>query len=211
MVKKVTVCIASCLWVLLLFSHCGSLARGPEDNGGVLAKSTFDADAEGWSTAGDALSITFHDTGGSSGDNGGYVSALDKSLAEPWYFVAPAAFLGDQERAYGGSLDYDLKQDTLYSQLDFEEVIFLTGKIGQTEETLIYKCPDFPGLDWTAYTVPLKARRGWSKQSDGTKPTRAEMREVLSTLKDLRIRGEYSSRVDMGSLDSVYLRSRARR
>jgi hypothetical protein len=76
---------------------------------------------------------------------------------------------------------------------------------------LIYKCPDNPGLDWTAYTVPLKAGPGWSKQSDGTKPTRAEMREVLSTLEDLRIKGEYSYLRDTGSLDSVYLRSRARR
>ena len=68
MVKKVTICIASCFWVLLMFCQCGSLARGPEDSSGVvLAKSTFDAGAEGWSTAGDAWSITFHDTGGSSG------------------------------------------------------------------------------------------------------------------------------------------------
>lgn len=211
MFKKHMFCIGSFVCMLMLLSYCGNLTGIPEDGSGdkVLAKSTFDQDDEGWLVIGDAGPIPdYHDTGGSSGEGDGYISTTDRNIGVAWYWEAPSKFLGNQEQAYGGTLSFDLMQNTPGSQSTITNDVRLLGKIGETDTTLVYNDPDNPDTDWTSYTITLTADSGWYKEIfEGEVPTESEMREVLSTLEHIYIRGEFSTARDTGSLDSVFLRS----
>lgn len=163
-----------------------------------LAVSTFDVDAEGWAVTGDAVSpIPNHISSG--GNPGGYISATDSELSDVWYWQAPAKFLGNISEAYGQALRFELRQSALTQQRDDNDVV-LKGPGG----TFYYNTPYNPGKTWTSYAVVLSETSGWTK-SDGSTPTQAEMKALLSNVDTLRIRGEYRSATDIGDLDNVVL------
>ena len=84
----------------------------------------------------------------------------------------------------------------------------LLGKIGEKNTILVYNSSNNPGTDWKSYSITLTADSGWYKEVfEDEVSTELEMREVLSILEHMYIRGEYSRAVDTGSMDSVYLRS----
>ncbi len=70
--------------------------------------------------------------------------------------------------------------------------------------TFYYNTPYNPGKTWTSYAVVLSETSGWTK-SDGSIPTQAEMKALLSNVDTLRIRGEYRSASDTGDIDNVVL------
>jgi len=165
-----------------------------------LAASTFDVDAEGWTVTGDAQGGTGIPTYVPSGGNpGGYISAVDDETGGLWYWQAPAKFLGDISDAYGYTLSFDLRQSALTQQRDAPDVV-LKGPGG----TFYYDTPYNPGKTWTAYTVVLSETSGWTK-SDGSVPTQAEMKALLSDVNTMQIRGEYRSAADTGDIDNVIL------
>ena len=215
MFKIVLFYIGSCALMLLSFFHCGDLTAPPEDGLPeepeiiILAQSTFYQDDEGWLTIGDAgPTPDYHDTGGSSGEGDGYISVIDRNTGIAWYWEAPSKFLGNQEQAYGGTLSFDLKQNTPGSQSNTNNDVRLLGKIGDVNTTLVYSTDSNPGTVWTSYIVNLTADSDWYKETfGGDVPTESEMREVLATLEHIYIRGEFSTARDTGSLDSVFLRS----
>ena len=88
--------------------------------------STFDTGVEGWTGIGDiAAPLSWSGTGGNPGGN---VSLVDSVAGGTTYFLAPAAFLGNQSGAIGTSLTFDLKQvfPGAADQFDAPDVI-LTG------------------------------------------------------------------------------------
>jgi len=208
MFKKVLFCIGSCALTLMLCSYCGNVPISTEEPGIIiLAKSTFDQNDEGWLVIGDAGPTPgYHDTGGSSGEGDGYISTTDRQSGIAWFWEAPSKFLGNQEQAYGGTLSFDLMQDTSELQSNTTNDVRLLGKIGEASTTLVYNIVNNPGTDWTSYTITLTADSDWYKEIfEGEVPTKSEMREVLSTLEHIYIRGEFSREKDTGSLDSVFL------
>lgn len=165
-----------------------------------LAVSTFDADAEGWTVTGDAQGGSPTPNWVPSGGNpGGYVSATDDENGDRWYWQAPAKFLGNISDAYGYTLRFDLRQSAPTQQRDAPDVV-LKGPGG----TFYFDTPNNPGTTWTSYAVVLSETSGWTK-SDGSIPTQAEMKALLSDVNTLRIRGEYRSGPDTGDLDNVIL------
>ena len=161
--------------------------------------STFTAGTEGWSAMGDVQgSLTWSATGGNPT---GYVFIDDLTTGGVTYFVAPSSFLGDVRGAYGTSLTFDLRQ--VYpgapNQFNDEDVLLQGAGL-----TLAYDLTTNPANgSWTSYSVPLLAA-GWRVGSlSGPIATADQLQSVLSNLTALRVRAEYQSGADVGSLDNV--------
>jgi hypothetical protein len=102
------------------------------------------------------------------------------------YWYAPSKFLGNQGAAYGGSLSFDLAQNSTDSQFDQEDEILVGADI-----TLVFNTLSNPGTSFTHYDVGL-TEAGWKRNSlSGAAASQADMQAVLSSLTDLYIRAEY--------------------
>jgi Ca2+-binding RTX toxin-like protein len=159
---------------------------------------TFDSGLGGWSFLADVAEFRWVPAGGNPG---GHAEAVDFSTGAVWYFVAPAAFLGNRKGFYGGELAFALKQSSTASQFDDADVV-LAG----AGRTLVFDTPANPGTGWTGYSVSLTDSAGWKVGSlSGAAATRADLEAVLGSLQALHIRGEFVVGPDTGGLDSVSL------
>lgn len=86
------------------------LFAAPAASAGLIASSTFDTDADGWTLSGDGINLTWLATGGNPG---GHIRGADDERGIGWHFDAPAKFLGDVSSAYGQLLTFDLRQSVL--------------------------------------------------------------------------------------------------
>ena len=163
--------------------------------------SNFNTDDEGWVVIGDATSaLPFYFAEG--GKTGGYVSADDTAAGGVWFWSAPAKFLGDQNTSLGKTLSFDLKQNSLSSQFDDNDII-----ISSPEITIVLDLPNNPDIEWTSYSVTLDATFPWKIDNitNGALATSEQILAVLSNITSLKIRGEYVSGADTGGLDNVIL------
>lgn len=165
--------------------------------------STFDVDDEGWLVVGDATSSIpqYHADGG---NEGGYISADDTANGGVWYWSAPEKFTGDQSASFGKNLSFDLAQNNLDSQFDADDILILGENL-----TLALDLPVNPGINWTSYSVKLDTSENWMIETylSGNEATEADIQEVLTNVTAIRIRGEFVSGPDVGSLDNVILES----
>ncbi|MGD9861712.1 MAG: laminin B domain-containing protein [Pseudodonghicola sp.] len=170
----------------------------PPEYVGVRIDSTFDTGIDGWSFVADVKEFDWVATGGNPG---GYIEAVDYAYGDVWYFVAPEKFLGDKSAYAGGDLQFDLKQSSLSSQFDDEDVVITGGG-----KTIVLNTVNNPGLDWTHYAVTLDTDTDWRLNSvSGAVASQADIDTVLSDVTSLWIRGEYVSGSDTGGLDNVVL------
>ena len=169
-----------------------------------LAFPSIDGGDDGWLIFGDAEGGRGEpDFVASGGNPGGHVSADDDVQGGTWYHQAPFKYHGDFSGAYGMTFTFDLKQSTLASQFDSNDVILTGGGV-----TIAVDAGSNPGTAWTSYTVVLDESAGWALDVwDGTPATQADIQTVLSDLTDLRIRGEFVVGADTGGLDNVVLNS----
>ena len=169
----------------------------------TLAQSNFDSGTEGWTIFADGVNLTHHASGGNSG---GYISITDALLGPTFGFVAPAAFLGNQSSAYGGSLRFALNQEGTGVPVDHEDVTLSGAGL-----TLIFDNSINPAFapNWSSYDVLLLASAGWKVDNlAGVAATEGQLQQVLGSLDFLKIRGEFQGAyADTGSLDSVSLDS----
>jgi hypothetical protein len=185
----------------------GSLAIGPETDTPDPVASTFEEGDEGWEISGDAQGEssvpTFEEGTGTPAPS---ISAVDDVQGGVWYFKASGKFLADKSAYYGGTLEFDLKQEYSGSRSQFgaNDVVLSGGGM-----TLTYDFGDadsHPGGGesgiWTSYALSLDETDAWEKD-DGSSPTGSEMVTVLGDLTGLRIRGEYRSGSDKAYLDEV--------
>ena len=164
--------------------------------------SNFDLGDEGWTITGDAqggLTDPSYSTEG--GNPGGHIFAIDDVTGAIWRFRAPQKFYGDFSGAYGYNLRFDLRQSTSTDQFESRDVIIEGGGSLIWIETL-----DNPGIEWTSYTIPLVEGAGWQMNNDD-EATEQDIRNVLRSIEDLQIRGEYRTGDDTGRLDNVVLES----
>jgi len=162
----------------------------------ATVKSTFDSSVEGWTVAGDpSAQPTFVATGGNPG---GFSRVADTVSGATMYWAAPPRFRGDRSGDYGGELSFDLKQSSVTSQFDDDDVVLSGGGL-----TLVFNTPQNPGIDWTHYAVSLTETAGWKNKATGSAPTKAQMVAVLASLTSIRIRAEYVTGPDTDDLDNV--------
>jgi Laminin B (Domain IV)/PEP-CTERM motif len=165
------------------------------------ASGTFDAGAEGWTAAGDiAAPLSWS---ASAGNPGGTVFIVDSATGGVTYFVAPAAYLGNQSAAFGTLLRFDLKQTFSGTPNPFNDEDLILQGAGLT---LAFDTASNPANgSWTSYAVPLSAG-GWRLNTlSGALASDAQILAVLGNLTSLRIRAEYQSGPDTGYLDNVVL------
>jgi hypothetical protein len=117
------------------------------------------------------------------------------------FWRAPASFHGDWSDLYGGTLSYDMLVGV---NPDWKmNDIYIVGN-GQT---LSYWFPTNPTNQWGNFAVRLDAAAGWqyglNYDTVGTKASEAQIRSVLSSVTDIRIREEYAWGADSTGLDNV--------
>lgn len=167
-----------------------------------IAVSTFDTDAEGWTTDGDATCRPTPCYAPTGGNPGGHIYTDDTLQGIKFYFNAPAKFLGNVSGAYQKNLTFDMRQgarDTV--ETDDADVILEGAGL-----RLVFNTPRNPPRLWFSYTVPLNETAGWRKDTlSGAQPTAAEMQAVLGSLTRLGIRGDYILGQATTYLDTVVL------
>ncbi len=173
--------------------------------GGVM-ESTFDTDAEGWTTFGDADTANARWSDGSDvGFIGGYAWARDAANGSIWYFEAPDTYRGDKSAYYGAELHFHLRISATANATG--PGIRLIGKNG----TALYAYIPLPTSNrWTHYYLNFDETAGpsasnWMNQNTGQVATKAEIQAVLQDVGELRIRGEYVNGADWGAIDDVRL------
>lgn len=164
-----------------------------------LVRSDFDSDAEGWRALNGVASQGWVASGG---DPGGFFSALDSGGGVVFVYDAPAAFLGDQTAALGGSLSFSLKTSALAFPMDNNQA---TVRIIGGGLTLAAVVGDAPGQAWTSYTLALVPDQFRIGDASGAQATAEDLAWVFGQIDSLRIRGEFSQVIDRGGLDSVVL------
>ncbi len=175
--------------------HLGSLPL----NTVPLVQSTFDTNAEGWTTTPDALGNPTPGYAGLSGNPGGYIYGLDAYQGLTFFYKAPAKFLGNQAAAYQGSLAFDLRRADILPDPPGTDVKLIGASLTLTTSFAT------PNTSWTTYNLPL-AETSWINTATGQPPSQLEMLTVLSSLDGLQIRGEYSAYIGDGSaMDNVVL------
>ena len=184
--------------------------------------STFTSTDEGWNSEGflnvsgepnfslpSTLSgVTYNATGGNPG---GYISKQDPD--GNWqYFVAPAAFLGDQSAAIGNDLTFDELIINTFGQPALNPQGPLVALTNGTL-TLVYggggATPPISGSAWNSLSVPLAAGSWTVSTPTGSVATAAQFNSVLSDLTGLYILSDFwsgsGSNGEIVGLDNVKL------
>jgi hypothetical protein len=168
----------------------------------VVAISTFDTDAEGWTTDADARCRPTPCYAATEGNPGGHIYSDDTLQGIKFYYNAPAKFLGDVSAAYGEHLTFSMRQDARdVKETDDVDVILVGAGL-----TLVYDTPRNPPSIWFTYDVPLVESAGWRKGNlTGPPPSAAEMQAVLGSLTRLGLRGDFIFGQATSYLDTVVL------
>lgn len=150
----------------------------------------------------------------SGGNPGGYLSWVG-SQGDWWFFTTYSSnYQGDRSFAFGKKLTFDLKTDNTKINDSFSiPFVVISGKDNEGNVMHIFQPQSNyqePGADWTSYSMDLQASSGWQMSmknslSGAVDATAENIRQVLSTLTSLRIRGEYGSFRATGALDNVVL------
>ncbi|MEM0984411.1 MAG: laminin B domain-containing protein [Planctomycetota bacterium] len=173
---------------------------------GAQVTSTFDTDADGWSTINDTSSFGFDAL---VGNPAGSIVGVDRASGAIWYFAAPSKFLGNQSAALGGTLSWDILGLTGSQSLGGTNADVFLSSGG----TLIGIDLGFnPNTtDFTNYSVDLSFDAGWefvsstNGNTNGNAVDAATFASVLANLDGLFIRGEYTTGSDSSALDNVVL------
>ena len=168
----------------------------------LVAVSTFDTDAEGWTTDADARCRPTPCYAATGGNPGGYIYSDDTLQGIKFYYNAPAKFLGNVSNAYHKNLTFDMQQ----SARDIVETDDIDVILEGAGLRLVFDTSRNPPRLWFSYNVPLDESTGWHKDTlTGRQPTAAEMKAVLGSLTRLAIRGDYIFGQATSSLDNVVL------
>jgi len=161
--------------------------------------STFDKDLEGWGVVNDAVS----NWEPSGGNPGGYARGVDLVKGPIWYFTAPKRFLGNVSGAYGRLLTFDLYwfETASGEPKDVTDDVLLVG----AQTTLVHAYPHAPGQTWTTYRLRLDESGGWRNAATGQPATRAEFEAVLRDVREIHIRGEFTTKAEQAGIDNVRL------
>lgn len=149
--------------------------------------STFSSGMEGW-RAGNDVTLSWQSSGGNPD---GYLKGVDKQEGTWWYFVSPLDWAGDW-RSYD-LLSYDLIRITGSAYDPNVREILIIGNNGTT-----LSCDQpIPTTTWKTYTLAL------NPSTFGVNQTVYD--NVMMNVKELWIRGEFSTVQDSAGLDNVIL------
>jgi hypothetical protein len=182
------------VWMLLAPAHA------------QLARSTFDADTDGWMVvdrANDSLTV-FNTRSPVFTNWGGNPNGCIYTTDGPgdFYFRAPAKFLGNKSAAYGYPLEFDLISNLADTPGNLLYSVILIGG-GLTN--LAALPPITVSNTWTPFSVMLQAGAYWTNAATGLPSTAADLLNCLTALESLEISGEFGTGPDTGGIDNVTL------
>lgn len=175
--------------------------RGQPVRSGVI-ESGFGSGVDGWTVAGGAFDAAGPlDFAGQGGASGGYATATGSGA---WTWIAPEKFRGDLSAMYGGTLSFDLLRQgdgCTGNQADRAVIIEGGGMAIQINSAIK------PRETWTSYAFTLDEKDAWYHVRSNDRVTAAEMKAVLASVGQVKIRGWYNgcNVVGTGGLDSVRL------
>lgn len=191
-------------------------------SGAILAESTFDSDADGWTAIGlqgltfVSLPVAF---ASGAGNPGGALRHDDDDLsARPAFFVAPAKFIAALHSATGGSVQWDVATLPALGHTPFfsiTDIGVVTGQSLLLSDAVIFTQvtppapPDAPA--YAEYELSFLVGHGWLFADGpfrGGAPlaTQAEIDAVLADATFLLIRAEYhESLTGTPGPDAVFL------
>jgi hypothetical protein len=164
-----------------------------------VVQDNFDSGDDGWRAASTSLQVapkclTY------GGQSGGYICADDAAAGNNWYWMAPAAFLGNRSANYDGTLRFALRQSSVGNPILTDSVMLCGAGL-----TLVLALPQAPGTTWTPFVLHLNETSGWTNALTRRAATQAELVSVLATLTNLCIRGDYQVGSITTGLDNVEL------
>ena len=173
--------------------------------------STFNANAQGWTTPNDADgTIGYSATGGNPGGmvfGSPYFFNLGAgTIYVPYNYVAPGTYLGNRSAYYNGTLRYHVQQTVTGTPNQYAEVT-----IADNGGVTLYYFPTAPNQPlaapaWSIYSVVFNNASGfWKTTNSPAGPLAAEtqIQSVLSNLATLQIRGLYRDANITSRLDNV--------
>ncbi len=118
------------------------------------------------------------------------------------YFRLPDAFLGDRSDAYGTSLLFSLKANSVGNPpiADVQPDVILRGG----GYSLVYDGIEDPTLEWREDSVAL-VEASFTHEGSEVPATEDELRRTLAQLNDILIRAEYQVGAEENCLDDVNL------
>lgn len=138
-------------------------------------------------------------------DAPGVFCAKDAKGNAAWYWEAPSGYVGDQEWAFGRDLVFSLRvDDTRTHRVDPDTDAPDVQLVGGGWDIAIDLSPD-PTTEWREYRVSLSADADWFDTDAREYVDDDVIREVLSDLEYLWIRGEFSRQRDTGWIRGVTL------
>jgi hypothetical protein len=160
--------------------------------------SDFTDGTDGWMIEGDAQMVEPEHSGDGGVGDSGYIFARDNVTGGVWYFVAPSKHIGNKSAFFNGTMRFYLLQiSAQVDQFNAKDVIIDGGAHGMIH---CYHAV-YPGSNWTLYEIPLNEGGQWLNE-DETPATSETIKNVLSNVQKLSIRGEFESGSDTGGLDS---------
>jgi serine/threonine protein kinase len=179
--------------------------EAPRPPSAQVVLSVFDRnDDEGWFTLNHDDSPQATEPIHVRQDAGNYfVSARDIQNGKEWGWHAPAKYRGDHSGKFGRWLLFSLWTSHVDAQPRSGVRLVRLRGAGRT----LYVDGERLGLpqprEWKTYAIRLDASGGWKRFWDDGPATDEQIKQVLAAVTDLRIKGEYSTAVDVGSLDDV--------
>lgn len=164
----------------------------------ILASSTFDSSAEGWT-----VNLDADQSWNIFGKPLGSLRNVDLAQGDVHGYRANQTFLGNKSVAYGGKLSWDIYVDFSGRDFGIPDVVISGNNL------TLYLDIGLPVANrWNSYNVALDTSAGWRTGSlTGSLATENQIRSVLSNIEQLIIKGEYSSSRDTSYLDNVFLRT----
>jgi alkaline phosphatase D len=168
-------------------------------------RSTFSSSTEGWTLQGfntDAMDFMVSSSWTGTPLHDAAEGALRRHdlVGITDYFQAPPAFLGDLSAFEGGSLTFEVREDSV--EQPFEAPLLLLDGAGMRWR---FAGAQAGSTTWRSYTAPLgTSSAGWTRL-DGTPATGEALQTSLGAVTALWIRGEFSSAFVDSLLDDVTL------
>lgn len=175
----------------------------PAAAAGADLQSSFDGDAEGWTTRQNASYPSTINWSATGGNPGGHV--YDSDLLEDsgpvgtgFSFVAPAAWTVPLGANYGGTFSFDMK----HAAAEVGPVVRIVADSGDSlSKSFSAIVPN--DTVWTTYSVPVRDGEGWFFASGefSAEATVAQFYAVLTDIREITILGD----LDSGSSNAARL------
>lgn len=159
------------------------------------------SDLEGWSVIGPATPMSLSTIAASQPFSG---RSVGTNSNQDWWFLAPMKFRGDLSGYYGGSISYQYRYDgPSIAALRSAPDIRIRGGNGLVLERIEHRALQ-PARQWRDNVHFIRVGNDWTIPGRGA-ATESEIRQVLSNVQSIEIRGSRRVARDEGLIDVVLL------